>query len=115
MKQKTQGIPARFQPDWLEKLDGRTAIARAVNTRLCELISELGDTVTYQRASLAKRIVWLECLIEQRETAMARGEPLDETRHIAAVNALSGLYRQIGLDRQARNVPDLRSYIEARS
>lgn len=101
---RTAEIPATYSPDWLEKLDGRTTIARAVQSRYSALTTDLGghDALSYQRRSLCKRIVWLEAVIEQQEAALARGEDVDQGRMTQAVNTLVGLLKAIGLDRVAR-------------
>ena len=114
---KQDAVPNRYSADWLEKLDGRTAIARAVNERLAMLESDLGgrDAMSYQQRSLAKRAIWTEALIEQQESAVARGEEIDQGRLTQAVNSLIGLYKTLGLERRAREVPDLQSYLRQRS
>lgn len=109
-------IPERYSHDWLESLDGRTRIARAVRERLTALETDLGgrDNLSYQRRSLAKRAVWLEAIIEQQEAALARGEGVDQGKLTQAVNSLIGLLKTLGLERQAKDVPSLHKYISAK-
>lgn len=113
---KQAAIPPKFTPDWLEKLDGRTSLARAVNDRYHDLTQDLGgnDRMSYQRRSLCKRIVYMECVIEQQEAALSRGEEVDQGRLTQAVNTLIGLLKTVGLDRQARDVPDLATFLKQR-
>lgn len=113
---KQAEIPARYSHDWLERLDGRTRLAQAVNERYSALTLDLGgvDRLSYQRRSLCKRIVYMECIIEQQEAALSRGEEVDQGRLTQAVNTLIGLLKTVGLDRQARDVPDLQTYLAAR-
>ena len=113
MGTKQTDIPSQYSPDWLEKLDGRTAIARAVNERLAALLSDLGgaDTLSYQQRSLAKRAIWTEAVIEQSEAALARGEDVDVGRLTQANNSLIGLFKALGLDRKSREVPSLAEYL----
>ena len=117
MAAKQTDIPNRFSPDWLEKLDGRTALARAVNDRYSALAADLGgpDAMSYQRRSLAKRAIWMEAVIEQQEAALARGEDVDQGKLTQAVNTLIGLLKTLGLERQARDVPDLATYLRERA
>ncbi|OOC11335.1 hypothetical protein [Thioalkalivibrio halophilus] len=117
MNTKQAEIPARYSSDWIESLDGRTRLAQAARARLDALQADLGgaDALSYQRRSLAKRIVWLEVQIEQREAALARGEEIDEARHTNNVNTLVGLLKSVGLDRKAKDVPDLATYLQQRS
>ena len=116
MAAKQQDIPQQYSPDWLEKLDGRTALARAVNDRYSALAADLGghERLSYQRRSLAKRAIWMEAIIEQQEAALARGEEVDQGKLTQAVNTLSGLWKTLGLERAARDVPDLQTYLKQR-
>lgn len=110
-------IPSKYSADWLEKLDGRTTLARAVNDRYHHLTTDLGgiDRMSYQRRSLCKRIVYMECVIEQQEAALSRGEEVDQGRLTQAVNTLIGLLKTVGLDRMAHDVPDLQTYLKQRA
>lgn len=103
---KTAEIPARYQDDWIQSLDGRTALAKSVLARYQALTDDLGGLahLSYQRRSLAKRALWIECLIEQSEAALARGEEVDLGRLTQAVNSLVGLLRALGLDRVKREI-----------
>jgi len=109
-------IPNRYSADWLEKLDGRTTLARAVNDRYHDLTQGLGgvEQLSYQRRSLCKRIVYMECLVEQQEAALSRGEEVDQGRLTQAVNTLIGLLKTVGLDRVARDTPDLATFLKQR-
>lgn len=111
---KTRHPPLAYASDWIERLDGRTALARAVQQRLAGLHDSLGGAaaLSYQEGSLCKRIVWLEALIESREAAMARGEEVDEARYLAAVATLAGLLKTLGMERRSRGVT-LRDYLQA--
>lgn len=113
---KTQGIPADYSADWIEKLDGRTRLAQAVRNRYTQLTNDLGghDSLSYQRRSLARRALWQEAVIEQMEAALARGEDADLGRLTQAVNSLQGLFRTLGLDRVATDTLTLSDYIAAK-
>lgn len=116
MSKQTE-IPQKYSHDWLEKLDGRTAIAKAVNERYHALTQDLGgaDRLSYQRQSLCKRAIYLEAIIETQEAALSRGEEVDQGKLTQATNTLIGLLKTIGLDRVARDVPDLAEYLKARA
>ena len=116
MSQKQQDIPEQSSSDWLEKLDGRTNLAKAVNDRYRALATDLGgtDRLSYQRRSLAKRAIWMEAVIEQQEAALSRGEDVDQAKLTQAVNSLIGLMKTLGLDRVAADVPSLHEYLKAR-
>lgn len=113
---KSTEVPASYRADWIEALDGRTRLARAVHERLATLYSDLGGGadgggLSYQQRSLCRRVVWLEVLIETRESALARGQAIDEGAHTQSVNALSGLLSKLGLARRAREAPSLDDYL----
>lgn len=114
---KKPEIPSKYTNDWLEKLDGRTRVAQVVQQRFQALTADLGglDSLSYQRISLCRRALYLEALIEQQEAALARGEDVDHGRLTNTTNTLMGLYKTLGLDRQARDVPDLHTYLKQRA
>lgn len=113
---KQSALPDDYSADWIQRLDGRTRLAQAVRQRYAELTTDLGghDALSYQRRSLAKRALWQEAVIEQMESALARGEDVDLGRMTQSVNSLQGLYKTLGLDRVARDVPDLQTYLANR-
>ena len=108
MSKQTE-IPASYSPDFLEKLDGRSNIAKAITSRLQALETDLGgrDALSYQQRSLIKRAVWMEAIIEQQEAALARGEEVDQGKLTQAVNSLIGLLKTLGLQRVAKQAPDV--------
>jgi len=114
MTGKQAEVPQQYSEDWIDRLDGRTKLAQAVRTRLNALTADLGGGLSYQRRSLAKRAVWIELVIEQQEAALARGEDVDQGRLTQAVNTLIGLLKTLGLERVARDVPDLQTYLRNR-
>ena len=113
---KQSEIPNKYSADWLEKLDGRTTLARAVNERYESLATDLGgiDALSYQKRSLCKRAIWMEAIIEQQEAALARGQEVDQGKLTQAVNTLSGLWKTLGLERHAKDVPSLSDYLSKR-
>lgn len=113
---KKTALPDRYDALWIERLDGRTRLAQSVRDRYAALTADLGgdDALSYQQRSLAKRALWIEASIESQEAALSRGEDVDAGRMTQQVNTLIGLYKTLGLKRQAREV-SLTDYIKARS
>lgn len=113
---KVQTLPDRYSEEWVSQLDNRTRLAATVNERLQALSADLGDweSLSYQRRSLIKRVVWLEIVIEQQEAALSRGEEVDQGRMTQATNTLIGLLKTLGLDRVPRDVPNIAEYLAAR-
>ena len=110
---KIQDMPTSYSPDWLEKLDRRTNLAKAVNERLHVLTTDLGgmEYLSYQQRSLAKRAVWAEAILEQMEASLARGKEIDLGKYTQQTNSLIGLLKTLGLERQTRDVPSLRDVL----
>ncbi len=106
-------IPDRYTPGFVERLDKRTTIAKAICGRIDAIESDMGGTagLSHARRSLVRRVVWLEAIIEHTEQRLAGGEPIDLGGHTQAVNTLIGLYRMLGLERKARPIRSLRQHL----
>lgn len=113
---KLADIPERFTPGYLADLDGRTAIAVAMRARWQELTDDLGgaDRLSYAQRSLVERALWIEHLIAQQERELAEGRDADVGRMVQAGNSLLGLYRTLGLQRCAKDVTDLATYLRTK-
>jgi hypothetical protein len=97
-------LPVRFQGDFLERVDGRSLLGREVRMRIEGIEADLGgpDALSHAQRSLVRRAVWLELCAEQDETRIAEGGGIDIGPHTQLVNTLVGLYKTLGLKRQAR-------------
>lgn len=112
---KATDIETRYDAKFMEDLDGRSLVARALRQRLGELTADLGgwDALSYPERSLCQRMVHLERLIESKELTLAQGRRVDENKYVNAVCCLSGLFSKIGL-KARRKVVTLNEYIEAK-
>ena len=110
---KNNEIPKAYSPGWLDSLDGRYSIARELREKFTEICGDLGgaDRLSYAQRSLIERGLWLEFWLSQQEQALAKGQDFDVSRWIQAANSLQGIYARLGLERKARNVPNLSDYI----
>lgn len=108
-------LPDSYSADWLAKLDKRTKVARAVLARIGELESDAGgaDTLSAARRSLIRHAAWLDAIVESYEMKLASGEQIDVGGHTQALNSLLGLFRLLGLERNARRGPTLREVMDA--
>ena len=97
-------------------MDGRLSLARDLRQRFVELTNDLGgaDRLSYQQRSLCERALWLEYWLATQEQELSKGEPFDAAKWTQACNALSGLFAKLGLQRQAREAPDLQQWIAKR-
>lgn len=109
-----QKIPKDYTHNWIEKLDGRSKLSRAISDRLDQLQSDLGGwaNLSYARQSLCKRALWMEGIIEEMEVAILRGDEVDLGKYTQAVNALAGLWNKLGLERVAKPAPTLTEVIK---
>lgn len=113
---KPTEVPARYDPGFLDAMDGRVEAVRTLRQRLSQLMGDLGGEreLSYQEKSLCKRIVHLERLIERREMSMAHGGTVDESVHLAGINSLCALFGKIGLKRRAKQIPSLGDYLKGK-
>jgi hypothetical protein len=103
-------IPDRYAPDFADRLDKRTSVAKAICARIETIETDMGgaDSLSHARRSLVRRVVWLEAIIEHAEQRLAAGEAVDLGGHTQAINSLLGLYRLIGLERRQKPMRRLR-------
>jgi hypothetical protein len=108
-------IPDKYSADFVDRLDKRTAIAKAILGRIEGIESDLGggDSLSYARRSLVRRVVWLEAIIEHTEQRLAGGEAIDIGAHTQATNTLVGLYKTLGLERRPKPVARLHEHMRA--
>ncbi len=107
-------LPDNYSSDWLQRLDKRTKIARAVLARIGQLESDAGgaDSISAARRSLIRHAAWLDAIVDSHELRLAAGEQLDVGAYTQALNSLLGLFRLIGLERKARPAKRLRDVME---
>ena len=113
---KLQTPPERFANGWLAELDGRTGIAQAMRERYTVFTDDLGgvERLSYAQRSLVERALWLEFWLASQEKALASGDDFDVGRWTQAANSLQGILSKLGLQRIAKDVPDLGEYLAAR-
>lgn len=111
-------IPAQFQAGYLDRLDGRTSIAATMRGRWQEITDDLGGaaSLSYAKRSLVERALWLEHWLHVQEQALAEGraQDFDAGRWTQACNSLLGIFAKLGLDRTAKDVSSLDSYLRSR-
>jgi len=108
-------IPAKYSPDFLERLDKRTVLGKAVRERYHAIVTDLGGEAALAtvKHSLVRRFVWFEAMIEGMECRAAAGESVDIGSWTQLVNSWLGIARMLGLERKARPVKRLRDVMEA--
>lgn len=117
MSDKHAEVPQQYAPGWLDALDGRYGVARELRQRFAEVCNDLGgaDRLSYMQRSLAERGLWLEYWLSTQEQALVKGGKMDVSRWIQAANSLQGIYSRLGLERKAKDVPDLQTYLRSKA
>jgi hypothetical protein len=104
-------LPAKFDPDFMDRLSKRYSLTRVVQTRCDALVQHCGGTaladLSYVQRSLVKRTIWLELLTESYEQRVASGQEIDVGALTQLNNALKGLYKDLGLKPTARPLETL--------
>lgn len=103
-------IPAKYEPDFMERLDRRTVLGRAVADRFQAVIADLGgeDNLTTVKRSLCRRFTWFEVMLEGMECRMAAGEQIDIGAWTQLTNSWLGIARMLGLERKPKPIRRLR-------
>ncbi len=107
-------LPDNYTANWLDKLDKRTKVAKAVLQRIADLEADAGgtDSLTAARRSLIRHAAWLDAIVDSHELRLAAGETLDVGAYTQALNSLLGLFRMLGLERKTKPTRKLREVIE---
>lgn len=108
-------IPEKYTPDFMDRLDKRTVLGRAVVDRYEAIIADLGgsDALTTIKLSLVRRFVWFETMIEGMECDAAAGKAIDIGSWTQLTNSWLGIARLLGLERKAKPTRRLREHLEA--
>ena len=109
-------LPPDYSAEWLEKIDKRTKVWRAVALRIGALESDSGgsESLTHAKRSLIRRAVFLELLTETQEMRFTAGESLDVGSYTQAFNSMLGAYKQLGLERRQKPARRLHEVMEGR-
>lgn len=106
-------IPKNYSPDFMDRLDKRTVLGRAVRERFEAICTDLGgvEGMATVRLSLVRRFVWLESMIEGFECRAAAGEEVDIGTWMSLINSWLGIARLLGLERKAKKVRRLHDHM----
>jgi hypothetical protein len=101
-------------PGQLPGVDGRTWPARRYRELVANMSSDLGGELSTCKAAVVCRAASLMAWCELEEAAHANTGKLDIQVYTTAVNSLRRLLSDLGLERVARDVPDLRDWLRQR-
>jgi hypothetical protein len=108
-------VPGSFDPNFIERLSGRYAMTGIVRDRREALTAHCGGNPSYVQASLIKRTLWLELIVESMEQKFASGEPVDIGALTQAGNTLKGYYKDLGIAPTAKPTRRLHEHMAAAS
>ncbi len=84
-----------------------------------QITDDLGGeaTLSYAQRSLVERALWLEHWLAVQERALADGDygAFDAGRWTQACNALQGILKTLGIERRAKEVTDLQTYLRQKA
>ncbi|ATX67934.1 hypothetical protein [Roseinatronobacter bogoriensis] len=116
---KIDAIPDKFAAGYIDRLDGRTAIAQDMRARWAAMTDDLGGegSLSYSQRSLIERALWLEHWLHVQERALADGDyqAFDAGKWTQACNSLQGILKTLGIERRAKDVTSLQDYIKGRA
>jgi hypothetical protein len=107
-------LPNRFVPQFWHDVDGRCGVIKEIRRRYEHLKQDVGAD-SYQKDLLIQRTVFVSLQLETMETKAAETGEFDPGVYTQMVNALSGLLSKLGLERKARTVPNLKTYVAGAS
>lgn len=107
---KEMSISENFTPKFWEALDGRYAIAKEI-TRRYETLREDTGAESEQRDMLCQRAVFIGVCLETMECEAVASGKFDAGVYTQMSNALLGLLKALGLDRQIKDANALQTYL----
>jgi hypothetical protein len=114
LKADANAIPSVFTPKFWLKADSRSLVAKTVQKRRAALRDAI-QADSPQQESIIDRISFLEIVLETMEVEAQESGQFDSNRYCALTNTLVGLLKSIGLERKAKPVGDLQSYLKERA
>jgi hypothetical protein len=110
-------IPEKYSPDFMERLDRRTVLGKAVVDHYQAIVADLGgaENLTTVRHGLVRRYVWFSTMIEGMECRAAAGESIDIGSWTQLTNTWLGIAKMLGLERKSKPVKSLRQHLGAAS
>jgi len=106
-------LPEKYSAGWLERIDKRTKVWQAVQTRIQALEDDAGgsESLSHAKRSLIRRAVFLELLTETQEMRFTAGQPVDTGAYTQAFNSMLGAYRLLGVERRPRPADTWDAYL----
>jgi len=107
-------LPQRWEPKLFSQADSRMAIVRELRRRV-DVLKEEAGVDSFAKTMLAERAIFLATWLETQEREAIEGESFDSAKWIQGLNALTGCLRTLGLEKKAKTVTDLKTYVSGRA
>ena len=119
LSEKPTALPSRYERLFAWDLDRRCSTVREVAADLSELWTALGgaESLSPQRLWLIERVVFMRRRMLAFETAVFAGTepPLTAGEYSNFANVCQGHLKSLGLDRVARDLPNVATYLAAKA
>jgi hypothetical protein len=102
-------LPARFSPRFWAEADQRCAVVREIRRRYATLREDTG-TESVQKDILCQRATFIAIQLETMECEAMETGKIDVGVYTQGVNALLGLLKALGLEKQLKKTLDLAAY-----
>jgi hypothetical protein len=105
-----------FHPRFLSDADNRIAVVRTMKRMIERLKVDAGGNESFQKEMLCQHAVFMHVLLETMETKALEREPsFDIGAFTQAINCLTGLLRNLGLERRVKQAGGLNAYMAERN
>jgi hypothetical protein len=107
-------LPTRFAPKFWADADRRVALVREIESRVERMKNDTGSE-SYAKEILCERAIFIVSLLETSERDAIEGiKELDVGSYVQSCNALLGILKSLGLERQVKKLGSLAAYVEER-
>jgi len=103
-------LPTKFVPQFWNNSDGRISVVRIIRQRYEELKADCGAN-SVQKDILCQRATFVCIQLETMEVEATKTGKFSSGKYTQMLNTLMGLLRTLGLERQAKQVECLESYV----
>jgi hypothetical protein len=113
-RKKVVALPSRFVPQFWENEDRRCSVVKEIRRRYEELKAHAG-VESYQKDVLCQRAVFIGVQLETMECVATDSGKFDAGVYTQMTNTLLGLLKALGLERNLKQVVDLKTYMKGRN
>lgn len=109
--QKLRALPVEYHEGIAKSLHAKSPVAHAFLKLHDAVIADLGGDPSTAQRMLIERLCWLSMRCATVELAFAQGKDTSDTAYAALVNTLSAVAAKLGLQRTAKPIADLHTYM----